>query len=68
MKRLQRARKFLHLVEALGEDVLNAFPEVCVSRLDGIRIQGILSLTHETPSGEIVKRIRSHLTALKDST
>jgi hypothetical protein len=54
-KRLQRARKFLMIVELFGTTVLNAAPDVSVSRLDLVSLQLLAGLVHEgndnRPSG-----------------
>jgi hypothetical protein len=43
-KRLQRARKFLLLVDIFGMAVLNSVPEVSVSRVDVLRMEELRSL------------------------
>jgi len=40
-KRLLRARKFVHLVDALGKGALNAVPAVSVTHLERIPLQQI---------------------------
>jgi hypothetical protein len=37
-KRLQRARKYVILVDIFGVTILNGVPEVCVTQLDGVRL------------------------------
>jgi hypothetical protein len=43
-KRLQRARKFLLLVDIFGMAVLNSVPEVSLSRVDVLRMEELRSL------------------------
>lgn len=55
-KRLQRARKFEILVRILGESIMGAMPEVCVSRVDQIRMVDLEAfLTHSMEAR--IKRI-----------
>jgi hypothetical protein len=43
-------RKFVLLVNIFGEDTLYAFPEVSVTRLDGVKLEDLVKL--ETGSVE----------------
>lgn len=43
-KKLQRSRKFDLLVAIFGDWVLDAVPQVCISRLDSIRIEALEGL------------------------
>ena len=43
-KRLQRARKFLSLVDVFGPFVLNVVPEISVSRLDTVKLDDLYKL------------------------
>ena len=43
-KRLQRARKFLLLVDVFGPFVLNVVPEISVSRLDTVKLDDLYKL------------------------
>jgi hypothetical protein len=43
-KRLQRARKFLLLVDIFGPFVLNVVPEISVSRLDMVKLDDLYKL------------------------
>ena len=60
-KRLQRARKFLMIVELFGTTVLNAAPDVSVSRLDLISLQVLAGLVHEGNGNRIVETIRRNI-------
>jgi hypothetical protein len=43
-KRLQRARKFLSLIDVFGPFVLNVVPEISVSRLDMVKLDDLYKL------------------------
>jgi hypothetical protein len=43
-KRLQRARKFLSLVDVFGPFLLNVVPEISVSRLDMVKLDDLYKL------------------------
>jgi hypothetical protein len=60
-KRLQRARKFLMIVELFGTTVLNAAPGVSVSRLDLVSLQLIAGLVHEGNDNRTVETIRRNI-------
>lgn len=60
-KRLQRARKFLGLVDALGEAVLQVVPEVCVSRLDLVKLEDVTVMLHDDRFANEVATIRARL-------
>jgi hypothetical protein len=61
-KRLQRGRKFVLLVKALGNDILYAVPEVSVTRLDAIRLEELALLCTGSIEEVKVKRILSKMT------
>jgi hypothetical protein len=52
-KRLQRARKFLSLVEVFGPFVLNVVPEISVSRLDMVKLDDLYKLDISGLSEEV---------------
>jgi hypothetical protein len=60
-KRLQRARKFLMIVELFGTTVLNAAPDVSVSRLDLVSLQLLAGLVHEGNGNLTVETIRRNI-------
>jgi hypothetical protein len=60
-KRLQRARKFLIIVELFGTTVLNAAPDVSVSRLDLVSLQLLAGLVHEGNGNRTVETIRRNI-------
>jgi len=64
-KRLQRARKFLMIVELFGTTVLNAAPDVSVSRLDLVSLQLLAGLVHEGNSNRIVETIRRNISLVQ---
>ena len=55
-KRLQRARKFLSLVDVFGPFVLNVVPEISVSRLDMVKLDDLHKLD-DNKSNEQVRLI-----------
>jgi hypothetical protein len=55
---LQRARKFLLLVEVFGPFVLNVVPEVSVSRLDLIKLDDIQKLLDDTSNEQVRSVVR----------
>lgn len=57
-KRLQRARKFLLLVDAFGMSVLDSVPEVSVSRVDLLRMEELRSLADGSCMKTEVESIR----------
>jgi hypothetical protein len=61
-KRLQRGRKFVLLVKALGNDILYAVPEVSVTRLDAIRLEELALLCAGSIEEAKVKMILSRMT------
>ncbi|KAJ9091664.1 hypothetical protein QFC21_007139 [Naganishia friedmannii] len=60
-KRLQRARKFLLLVDTFGMSVLNSVPEVSVSRVDVLRMEELRSLADGLCMEKEVESIRHKL-------
>jgi hypothetical protein len=60
-KRLQRARKFLMIVELFGTTVPNAAPDVSVSRLDLVSLQLLAGLVHEGNGNRTVETIRRNI-------
>jgi hypothetical protein len=52
-KRLQRARKFLLLVDVFGPFVLNVVPEISVSRLDMVKLDDLYKLDISGLSEEV---------------
>jgi hypothetical protein len=60
-KRLQRARKFLMIVELFGTTVLNAAPDVSVSRLDLVSLQLLAGLVQEGNGNRTVETIRRNI-------
>jgi len=64
-KRLQRARKFLMIVELFGTTVLNAAPDVSVSRLDFVSLQLLAGLIHEGNANRIVETIRRNISLVQ---
>jgi hypothetical protein len=60
-KRLQRARKFLMIVELFGKTVLNAAPGVSVSRLDLVSLQMLAGLVQEGNGNLTVETIRRNI-------
>lgn len=63
-KRLQRARKFVLLVDIFGEVILSIVPEICVSRLDRLRLEDLQRLAtgsvEQKAIAEIKERLQSH--------
>jgi hypothetical protein len=64
-KRLQRARKFLLLVDAFGMSVLDSVPEVSVSRVDVLRMEELRSLADGSCMKKEVESIRQKQDSLK---
>ena len=56
-KRLQRARKFVCLVDLLGVGILHAAPMVSVSRLDSIGLKELKRLECNPEDGPNIKAI-----------
>jgi hypothetical protein len=57
---LQRARKFLLLVDVFGPFVLNVIPEVSVSRLDMVKLDDLYKLDgngSDKQVGSIVRKL-----------
>ena len=57
-KRLQRARKFLLLVDVFGPFVLNVVPEVSVSRLDMVKLDDLLKLVGDGSNDQVASIVR----------
>ncbi|KAJ9126261.1 hypothetical protein QFC24_001989 [Naganishia onofrii] len=57
-KRLQRARKFLLLVDVFGMPVLDSVPEVSVTRVDALRVSDLRALSDGTFFKAEVESIR----------
>jgi hypothetical protein len=57
-KRLQRARKFLLLVEVFGPFVLNVVPEISVSRLDMVKLDDLYKLDGNGLNEEVTSIVR----------
>jgi hypothetical protein len=57
-KRLQRARKFVLVVEIFGTFVLNVVPEVSVSRLDLIKLDDLQKLVGAGSSEQVRSIVR----------
>jgi hypothetical protein len=64
-KRLQRARKFLLLVDVFGMSVLDSVPEVSVSRVDVLRMEELRSLADGSCLKAEVDSIRQKQDSLK---
>jgi hypothetical protein len=56
-KRLQRARKFSLIKGIFGERVLEATPEICVTRMDRIKLDELQRLRSGSVEGVRIKRI-----------
>ena len=57
-KRLQRARKFLLLVDVFGPFVLNVVPEISVSRLDTVKLDDLYKLDSNGLNKEVTSIVR----------
>ena len=57
-KRLQRARKFLSLVDVFGPFVLNVVPEISVSRLDTVKLDDLYKLDSNGLNKEVTSIVR----------
>jgi len=57
-KRLLRARKFVHLVDALGNGVLNAVPAVNVTHLERIPLEQIRLLASSMAGKDLLDAAR----------
>jgi hypothetical protein len=57
-KRLQRARKFLSLVDVFGPFVLNVVPEISVSRLDTVKLDDLYKLDSNGLNKEVTLIVR----------
>jgi hypothetical protein len=55
---LQRARKFLSLVDVFGPFVLNVVPEVSVSRLDMVKLDDLYKLDSNGLNEEVRSIVR----------
>jgi hypothetical protein len=64
-KRLQRARKFLLVVDAFGLSILDSVPEVSVSRVDVLRMEELRSLVDGSCMKTEVESIRRKQDSLK---
>jgi hypothetical protein len=64
-KRLQRARKYHHLVKIFGMAVLHAAPVVCVSRMDGVKMEDLRDMCTNSMDDVRVKRITINLVGLR---
>lgn len=60
-KRLQRARKFVILVDIFGEQVLQWVPEISVSRLDLVRLEDLQKIASGSIEQKRVQIIRNKL-------
>jgi hypothetical protein len=63
-KCLQRGRKDHHLVKTFGMAVLHAAPVVCVSRMDGVKLEHLRGLPTNSMDDVKVKRITMNLVGL----
>jgi hypothetical protein len=57
-KRLQRARKFLLLVDVFGPFVLNVVPEISVSRLDLVKLDDLYQLDRNRSNEQVRSIVR----------
>lgn len=57
-KRLQRARKFVLLVDVFGEQVLHGVPEISVSRLDVVRLSDLQKIVTGSIAQKRVQAIK----------
>jgi len=55
---LQRARKFLLLVDTFGPFVLNVVPEISVSRLDIVKLDDLLKLDGDGLNEQVAPIVR----------
>jgi len=62
-KRLQRARKFVILVDVFGERVLQLVPEISVSRLDLVRLEDLQKIASGSIEQKRVQNIKNKLPA-----
>ena len=62
-KRLQRARKFVILVDIFGEQVLQWVPEISVSRLDLVRLEDLQKIASGSIEQKRVQIIKNKLPA-----
>ncbi|OCF70813.1 hypothetical protein I204_08533 [Kwoniella mangroviensis CBS 8886] len=60
-KRLLRARKFVHLVETLGANVLRAVPTVCVTNLDRMPLEQLRLLASSMGEKNLLNAARANL-------
>ena len=63
-KRLQRGRKYHYLVKIFGMAVLHAAPVVCVSRMDGVKLEDLSEMGNVPMDDVRVKRITMNLVGL----
>jgi hypothetical protein len=63
-KRLQRGRKYNHLVKIFGMAVLHAAPVVCVSRLNGVKLEDLREMCTNSMDDVKLKRITMNLVGL----
>jgi hypothetical protein len=62
-KRLQRARKFVILVDVFGEQALQWVPEISVSRLDIVRLEDLQKIATGSIEQKRVQAIKDKLPA-----
>ena len=55
---MQRARKFLLLVDVFGPFVLNVVPEISVSRLDTVKLDDLLKLDGDGSNEQVAPIVR----------
>lgn len=60
-KRLQRARKFVIIVDIFGEQVLQWVPEISVSRLDPVRLEDLQKIASGSIEQKRVQTIKNRL-------
>jgi len=60
-KRLQRARKFVIIVDIFGEQVLQWVPEISVSRLDLVRLEDLQKIASGSIEQKRVQIIKNRL-------
>jgi hypothetical protein len=64
-KRLQRGRKYHYLVKIFGMAVLHAAPVVCVSRMDGVKLEELRDMCTNSMYDVRVKQITMNLVGLR---
>lgn len=65
-KRLQRARKFVALVDILGKEVLYLAPEVSVSRLDAIKLSDLQKMASGPTERPKILEIKGKIVHLEE--